>query len=262
MNELCTQQRRGLGMGRRVREAMGRQGRNRLGVGLTMLLAAACFCLQGAAQVPCCKIPQSPRELKSADYNYTSTVPIVVHDTDTSILYTPRAGVAPMKLNRCSQHYHCHIENVQECPTLAEVGASPADESKACSKPKVGDLIEIHTAYHKGPLCTPTPQGLDCCTQEPIVVVGDHATVIAGTTPGGIPVLFGPPAAEWSGSTTNEDNVPNECKPGVFWHFALGCKNTIGLTTLEHALDHPDAARPLQPADRLSHDLTHVVAHK
>jgi hypothetical protein len=153
VNELGTQLRRGLGMGRHLVVLAGRSGRDRLGVGLAVLLAAACCCLQGAAQTApevCCKIPLTPRVLNSANWNYTSTVPLVVRTSDTSILYMPRAGVKPMQLNRCSQHYHCHIENVQECPL--EVGGSLANESTPCPKPKVGTLRDPHRVSRRAAL--------------------------------------------------------------------------------------------------------------
>jgi hypothetical protein len=225
------------------------------------VLAALCFSLQGAAQTEpgCCKIPQSPRKLLPADYNYTSTVPTVRQGTSNdSIRYSPRAGVE-MTLHRCSQHYHCRIENVQACPF--EVGHPGQPVGGACQPPKVGDVVEIHTAYHAGPLRTPTPENLTGCTDGPIVVVGYHATLTATGHPG-IPVYFGPESAEWSGSTTNEDNTPNECKPAVFWSFALGCHFEVGLKALQTAFTHPDAVRALQTGDRVSKDLTHIVAPK
>ncbi len=236
----------------------------RVGAGLGLLLVAACLLLpargSAAVQLNCCTIPQTPRVLDAQHWNYTSNTPLVTKVSDTSISYVPRAGVKPLVLNRCSQHYHCGIENVQACPK--EPKETNGGTTSVCLPPRVGDLIEIHTAYHAGPLRTPTPEDLSGCTDGPIVVVGYHTKVVEGSQPPGIPVYFGPSRAEWSGSTTNEDKVPNECKPAVFWSFTLDCSFTVPIDVLRRAFTHPDALRGLQPADRLSHDLTHVEVHR
>jgi hypothetical protein len=237
------------------------KGSNRLAAGLAFVLVAVCFGWRGAAGTAaaqnCCTIPQSPRVLTSEHWNYTSNVPLVRRLSDTSISYTPRAGVTPMVLNRCSQHYHCFIENVQACPKETNGGSI-----STCPPPKVGDLIEIHTVYHAGHLVPLPSESTSTCTDPPLVVVGYHATLVPGNVPAGIPVHFGNDLAEWSGSTTNEDQVPAECKAAAFWHFTLGCDFTIPLGALQAAFTHPDPARALQPADRLSNDLTHVVVRR
>jgi hypothetical protein len=241
--------------------------RTRLSVGLAVVIAACCLCLRGSAQPAapaesaCCKIPQSPRRLTAAEWNWTSTVSAVKRRSADTILYTPREGVKPLLLGRCSQHYHCEIENVQDCP--AEI-PPPAGGGAECGKPKVGTWVEIHTVYHAGPVCNPTPENLDCCTKAPLVVMAYQAKVTAEpilpVRP--VPVRFGPESAEWSGSATGPDKppppAPPECKAAAYWSFVLGC----GFKVSEGQLDrftHPDPARGLQPKDRLSNDLTHVV---
>src|SRR4051794_19533004 len=103
--------------------------------GFALVLAAALVCGRATAQTAtCCTQPQSPRSLTDADWNYTSAVTTVQSHGD-SISYEPRAGVRKT-LHRCSQHYHCHIENVQTCNK--ESGAPAPGESTCPETPPVG----------------------------------------------------------------------------------------------------------------------------
>lgn len=235
---------------------------------LFLVLAAAGVCGRGAAQpapqpapapatCPTCPYgnPQSPRSLTAADWKWTTGTPAVRRRDADSIVYSPRVGV-DLTLHRCAQHYHCRIENVQGCPAEHEPRAPEA----ACPRePPVDSWVEIHTVYHQGPLRVPTPQELDLCTEQPLVVVAHHAQVTRDTTP--LPLVhFGPPSAEWSGSSTNPE--PPDCKPAAYWAFALGCGFRVSQKQLFDGFDHPEEPRPLQTGDRLSSDLTHVVGKR
>jgi len=210
---------------------------------------------EAAAACPaCCGNPQSPRTLTSPNWNWTSAVPTVSKRDGSSIDYSPRAGVR-LVLHPCSQHYHCRIENVQDCP-----GQSGSDGGECPAQPEVGSWVEIHTAYHQGPALDPLPEDLKSCLPGSVVVVGYHARVTSGSARSPIPIHFGPPSAEWSGSSTNVD--PPACKPAAFWSFTLGCGFTVSTGQLHDHFDHPDRARPLQPSDRLSRDLAHIVKPK
>jgi hypothetical protein len=96
-----------------------------------------------------------------------------------------------------------------------------------------------------------------------VVVVGYHAMVTGDPTGPPVPEHFGPPAAEWSGSATNADEppppAPPECKVAAFWSFALGCDFKVSLSQLA-GLNPPDGTRDLQRGNRLSRDLTHIIA--
>jgi hypothetical protein len=237
--------------------------------GFALALAASLVCGQAIAQTApaagpaagtCCT-PQSPRSLTPADWNYTSTIPAVYYQSGiNSIKYELRPGVTKT-LYRCSQHYHCHIENVQACN---KESAAPAGGESACpAKPPVGSWIEVHTAYHDAPAVIPTPEDLGSCDLKTVVVVGYHAKVTEDSVTSPIPVQFGPPAAEWSGSSTGPDKPPvPECKVAAFWHFALGCDFKLSQQELVKDFHHPEEARGLQPADRVSKDLTYIVAKK
>jgi hypothetical protein len=205
-----------------------------------------------------CPNPQSPRKLTSADWDRRDKVPKVSPGTQDSIEYSPSAGVK-LVLHPCSQHYHCLIENFQGCPGQVE-----PDPRRACPELKAGNWVEIHTAYHVGPTVNPLPENLGKCDGNagPLVVVGYHAKVTAPLTKPALPLHFGPPAAEWSGSSTNNENDdPPSCKAPAFWHFALGCDFTVSTAQLGQ-FHHPDEARRLQPPDRLSHDLTLIEVSK
>ncbi len=150
--------------------------------GVAIVLAAAGFSAQGSAQPApeevCvnCYHPQSPRRLTAADWNWTSRTPTVSRRSADSILYSPRAGVPALVLHACSQHYHCRIENLQNCPGQS---ASPIPDLTECPEhPPVGSWVEIHTAYHQGPALHPLPEGLEGCHQPgALAVVGYHAKV-------------------------------------------------------------------------------------
>jgi hypothetical protein len=234
--------------------------------GVAVALAAAGFSGHGSAQAApqtepvcaaCCYHPQSPRSLTAADWDWTSRVPTVSRHTTDSIDYVPRPGVR-LTLHRCSQHYHCRIENVQACPKQS---AAPA-EGECPKDPPVGSWVEIHTVYHQGPALNPLPEPIDRCGPGPLVVVGYHAKVTsAASRRPPVPQHFGPPSAEWSGSATNVDPpppAPPDCKAAAFWSFALGCDFEVSTEQLR-PFTHPDGARALQPKNRLSHDLTHIV---
>lgn len=213
----------------------------------------------------CCYHPQSPRSLTAADWNQTSRVLTVWRHSADSISYSPRVGVPTQVLHVCSQHYHCGIENVQACPGQS---APPATRGSACpAKPAVGSWVEVHTAYYDGPVLNYPPRNLDECkkSRTVVVVVGYHAMVTEDPTGSPVPVHFGPPAAEWWGSATSADDppppAPPECKVAAFWSFALGCDFKVSLRQLE-PLNPPDGTRVLQPSNRLSRDLTHIVRTK
>jgi len=210
-----------------------------------------------------CYHPQSPRRLTAADWDWTSRAPTVSRRSADSILYSPRAGVPALVLHACSQHYHCRIENLQSCP--GHSASTIPDLTECPEHPPAGSWVEIHTAYHDGPALHPLPEGLEGCHQPgALVVVGYHAKVTSEQTDSPVPVYFGPPSAEWSGSSTNADPPPPEppaCKVAAFWSFTLGCDFKLSQKQLED-FEHPDRARALQPPDRLSHDLTHIVRTK
>jgi hypothetical protein len=228
-----------------------------LACGLAMFVAPAAFAQSSVKSVepppPC--TDQSPRLLEN--YDAESETSTVAPGADDTLIFTPRGGT-PTTLHRCSQHYHCWIENLQpECPGQhATAAGGPAE---GCPKlPPVDSWVEIHTVYSAEVGGSCDPETLACCTKEPFVVMGYHAKVTADTTPGPVPVQWGPPSAEWTGSNTGPDNPPGECKPiRAQWSFTLGCDLTVSLGQLS-LFHHQDQARGLQPPERLSSDLTHV----
>jgi len=132
--------------------------------------------------------------------------------------------------------------------------------------------VEIHTAYAPklGTGCKGNYETTKCCETDPkdpdapIVVLGYHAKVTADgaqgpvptywgqPVPGPVPVVWGATADEWSGSTTGPDKPEeNGCKAAAQWSFALGCNFTVSEGQLA-LFTHPDPARGLQPASRLS----------
>jgi hypothetical protein len=232
----------------------------RILAGIAAVGAAVLVCRVEAAQPApktaaacptCCDSPQSPRELKNWDR--TERVATVSQGDGSSIIFSPRPG-ARLVLHPCSQHYHCQVENVQ-CP-----GQQGSTESACPPTLQPGSWVEIHTAYHAGPAVNPLPENLDSCRVGPVVVVGYHAKAISGPAGPPVPVLFGPPAAEWWGSSTNAG--PPSCKNPAFWHFALGCNFTVSALQLRNQFRHPDRARALQAPNRLSRDLTLIEAPK
>jgi hypothetical protein len=220
-------------------------------------LIAVALSLPAAAQESQCPIPQSPRSIDRqaypSPYNGTYSTSIVAEQANPDVLaYLARPGVTSQTLLRCGQHYHFPIETPQGCP-----GEKPAP-GEAAEKPKPGQWIEVHTVYAaKVRPCDCDPETLDCCEAGPFVVRAFAAKVTAGGEPEPIPPPTGRPLAEWTGSTTGKENVPNECKPEAEWSFRLGCEFTVseGQLSLFH---HVDPARPLQPANRLSRNLTLV----
>jgi hypothetical protein len=244
---------------------------------LAILLAAGAVCMQGSAQpaakaaTTCggCANCQSPRHLPPSMPTGGASM-VQPGPDDATILYTS-GGNAPVPLVRCSQHYHCRIENPQGmgCPT--QTGPGP----EICPLlPPVDSWVEVHTVY--APQVTRDCQGnyesTDCCGGDPKVVLAYQAKVTAGVptgpvpvywgpVPGPLPVFWGSNAAEWSGSTTGPPkptDPPNGCKPAALWSFALACNFT--LSQRQFALfRHPEPARGVQPPDRLSDDLRRIT---
>lgn len=224
---------------------------------ISAALIATALSLPAAAQESQCCTPQSPRvidrQATPSPYNGTYSTSIVAEQTDPNVIaYLARAGVTSQTLSRCGQHYHFPIETPQGCP-----GEIPATD-EAAEKPKPGQWVEFHTVY--ATKVRPSgcdPETLDCCEAGPFVVRAFAAKVTAGGMPGPILLPTGRPLAEWTGSTTGKEAVPNECKPEANWSFRLGCDFTVSEAQLS-LFRHVDPARPLQPADRLSRDLTLV----
>lgn len=226
-----------------------------LGGSLLVALAAA-----GTGQQPSCPNPQTPRNLDpkvSGLYDKVTRSSIVNWAPPAqSVEYRARPECAPQKLLRCGQHYHFPVENTQGC----QGEARSRNAARAAAEPQPGDLVEVHTVFAskvRASGCDPVT--LDCCEKGPFLVLAYAAKVTAGGAAVPIVPPTGRPLAEWSGSTTNEDAVPGECKPPAEWSFRLRCDFTINQAQLRE-LKHPDPARPLQPCDRLSRDLAHVLA--
>ncbi len=192
------------------------------------------------------------------------------HDASrqATILYTT-GGKDPIPLRRCSQHYHCRVENLQQACSGQRPGPGP---EKCPALPPIGSWVEIHTVY--APQLTTGCQGnyesTDCCGGDPKVVLAYQAKVTGNTptgpvpvywgpVPGPVPVIWGSTAAEWSGSTTGPDK-PEErgCKPAASWSFARGCNFTVSQGPFA-LFPHPEPARGLQPSNRLSDDLRRVT---
>jgi len=208
----------------------------------------------GTAQQPSCPNPQSPRNLDPATpslYDLTSKKSIAEWTSPaTSIQYYARPGCVPQTLQRCGQHYHAPVENTQGCGGEASV--------RTGEEVRPGDRVEVHTVFAskvKPDNCDPTTLG--CCEEGPFVVLAYSATVTQGGEATPIVPPSGRPLAEWSGSTTNADSKPGECKPPAQWSFRLGCDFKISEAQLK-TLKHPDPARGVQPCNRLSRDLTKV----
>ncbi|HEX5716404.1 MAG TPA: hypothetical protein VF179_09605 [Thermoanaerobaculia bacterium] len=224
---------------------------------ISAALTATALSLPAAAQDSQCSTPQSPRSIdrqaSPSPYNGTYSTSIVAEQTDPNVItYLPRAGVTSYTLSRCGQHYHFPIETPQGCP-----GEIPAP-NEAAQEPQPGQWIEVHTVYASQ--VRPSgcdPETLACCEAGPFVVRAFSARVTAGGAQGPILPPTGRPLAEWTGSTTGREAVPNECKPEANWSFRLGCAFTVSQGQLRQ-FKHADPARPLQPAARLSRDLTLV----
>jgi hypothetical protein len=210
--------------------------------------------LCAAAQQPACPNPQSPRNLDPrvhGIYDQTTTRSIVTWTSPAqSIQYFARPGCIGQALLRCSEHYHYPVENTQGC----------SGELAKSLKPEVdpGDRVEIHLAFSPRVGTGCDRRTLNCCEGEPKVVLAYSATVRAGgnpTTP--IAPPQGGQLAEWSGSATDPDNPPGECKAPAQWSFHLGCGFPITQAQL-NLLGSPKPARDPQPCNRLSRDLTKV----
>jgi hypothetical protein len=231
----------------------------------TFVLLAALVFLGAplAAEGPTCSNPQSPRNLDIKShpslYFLTSNNSIVSDATPESLVYLPRSGGPGQKLLRCGQHYHHPSENRQGCP--GETAPPPPCTGSGEPGPvKPGDWIEVHTVYAakvKSGDCD--PETLQCCEEGPFLVRAFEAKVTRGGRGGAIVPPPGRPLAEWSGSTTGREKEPCECKPAALWSFRLGCGFRVSEEQLK-AFHHHDPARSLQPADRVSRDLTLVVA--
>jgi hypothetical protein len=231
----------------------------------TLVLLAVTLTVSGAplaAEGPTCSNPQSPRNVDPKShpppYFLSSNNSIVSDATPESLVYLPRSGGPAQKLLRCGQHYHFPIENHQGCQgeTASHKGAASTEAGPV----KPGDWIEIHTVYAakvKSKDCD--PETLDCCEEGPFLVRAFEAKVTQDGHGGAIVPPSGRPLAEWTGSTTGRENQPGECKPEALWSFRLGCDFRVSEEQLKE-FHHYDPARPLQPADRLSRDLTLVTA--
>jgi len=223
--------------------------RDRVGAGLAIVLLGTAFCLRGAAQpavkggptCPCTN--QSPRQLGTTQHSSESIVRQGPNDT---VVYKARGSTTTWTLARCSQHYHPQLENLQ----------------RQCTMPP--NSVEIHTAYSLRPSCV--REDTSCCTQEPVVVLAYQARVTAGGETGPVPVRWGPPWAQWSGSTTGPDKAGEpcygqlpygSCKPHAQWSFLTRCDLQVSQAQLA-TFRYPEAARPIQPPERLSSDLTLV----
>jgi len=245
---------------------------------LAIVLAAGAFCLRGSAQpaakaaTTCggCTNCQSPRVLPVSLPPASASI-VEPGPVDDTIYYTS-GGTGRVPLHRCSQHYHCRIENQQ----LACNGQTPGPGPTTCpSQAPINSWVEIHTVYAPQVTtgCGGNYESTDCCGGDPKVVLAYQARVTAPSSPGPVPVYWGSPvrgpapvfwgstAAEWSGSTTGPEKPPTEpngCKPAALWSFALGCNFTISQDQLA-LFRHPEPARGLQPPSRLSHDLRRIT---
>jgi hypothetical protein len=228
------------------------------GWNVVLLLALS---IPAAAQQPNCPNPQSPRDLNPATvplpYDLTSRQSIVDWVPPAKeVQYRARRDCAPQTLHYCGQHFHAPVENLQGCKGEPKIRLTTDEVAKEV---KPGDLVEIHTVYAAKvrPFADCDPVTLSCCEEGPFLVIAYSATVTAGGKEEPIVAPNARPYAEWSGSTTNDDNKPGECKPPAQWSFRMGCDFTVSEGQLK-ALQHPDPARPLQACNRLSRDLTRV----
>src|ERR1700680_4249157 len=163
------------------------RNRDRARLILAILLAAGTFCLRGSAAQPAtakaaakcsgCDNCQSPRDLSAA---MPDPRPSIVRPgpNDATIYYRPE----PQALRRCSQHYHCSLENRQPCNSRSAVATQPLSNCKA---PSAGDWVEVHTVYapRLGDRCNGNYESTDCCEGDPKVVLAYHAKVTSETQP-------------------------------------------------------------------------------
>lgn len=227
----------------------------------------------GAAPLPLpCPNYQSPRNVnpnaKPWPYNGRSDRSIVVSisPSQDQLQYRPRETAAEETLYRCGQHYHVPVEDVQGCTGEAEVITPPV--SPPGKEPAPGQWIEVHTAYssNRPPSDCADPESLDCCTGKTVLVLGFSAKVAEKGD--NLPILTpeSKRLAEWSGSSTGlkyPKESPTDCKGPAVWSYRLGCTFKVNQTQLAQRLKGgPQAARPLQGADRVSHDLYLVKPRK
>src|SRR6185295_15505967 len=104
---------------------------------------------------------QSPRRLEN--YPTGDRQPTVTRGaTGDTVVYRPEGGT-PVTLHRCSQHYHCWIENLQLDPSCpGQTATESGGPAEGCPKlPPVGSWVEIHTAYSAevGQDCDPETLG-------------------------------------------------------------------------------------------------------
>lgn len=230
-------------------------GRTRL-LTWAVALAVTCLCLPAEAETeePTCAKSQSPRRLE--DYSRQPTFSVGRSpDSAAAVIYTQRCDGRKWTLERCGQHYHCQVENVQ--PECGQHGARGT-----CSKPTPGDWVEIHTVYSTNVGTDCDPESLACCQSlepgDPVLVIGYHAKVTGEGPPlQPFPMPWGFPTASWSGSTTGT-KPPVDCKPPAQWSFILGCDFTVTGKQLD-LFAHMDQARRLQT--QLSNDLTREPPH-
>ncbi|HKD82537.1 MAG TPA: hypothetical protein VKH81_22800 [Candidatus Angelobacter sp.] len=189
------------------------------------------------------------------DYNYKSTAPVVTFGADpTTVNYQGRV------LHVCDQHYHVPVENVQGC-TNEKQGVPPPHGTP----PPVGQWIEVHTVYaaevDNSPECAGAPdRNLACCKKPPFVVRGFSARVAqpSGSSAPPIPQPATGLLVEWSGSNTSPDDNTG-CKPlPAQWSFRLGCQFEVRQNLLDPHRFEAHGARPVQPPNRVSPDMTLV----
>lgn len=236
---------------------------------VTLCLMLTVSTVRSYSQSAC--INQSPRnvEYKPAvgappapglDYNFWSTVPVVV--TSKEVPTTIRYQGQTLKL--CDQHYHVPVENIQGCPHETEGELPPPGKP-----PDVGQWIEVHTVYalevdESNPDCATKPdQNLACCKKPPFVVRGFSAKVARSSSGSpSVPLIITPenarPLVEWSGSNTSPDDSTG-CKPlPAQWNFNLGCQFEVPQNELNPGIFKAHGARPVQPPNRVSPDMTLV----
>ena len=231
-----------------------------------LTLVTPAFTQSPQPQGPC--VNQSPRQIvfdqtrqtppaQGVDYNFTSTIPLVNVDPPNPEVIQYQAHT----LQRCDQHYHYPVENIQGCSTDTK-GTQPAETKKnePGPPPPLGQWIEMHTVYAAeisttGECASGLDHDLRCCLKPPFVVLAFHAKVETKD--------FLPPrptdSVEWSGSRTGKDDSTGCRELPAFWHFALSCQATLTQGYLEH-IGAPHYARAAQSPNRVSTDLTFVPA--
>jgi hypothetical protein len=234
---------------------------NRIFVALSLSLTV--WAGRSYSQSAC--INQSPRNVlyqpapgappaPGLDYNFKSTVPVVTFGAPSEVNYQGRV------LHVCDQHYHVPVENIQGCAN--EKQGTPPPHGVA---PPVGQWIEVHTVYaaevDSKPECANAPdKNLACCMKPPFVVRGFSAKVTqpSGSSAPPIPQPNTGLLVEWSGSNTSPDDSTG-CKPlPAQWSFRLGCQFELRQNQLDPHIFEAHGARPAQPPNRVSPDMTLV----